>query len=167
MSFSRLFALLVLVVVVLVPTAAFAADVTVTGDGVEPNPVQVDIGEPVVFNNAGEDQVRLIDDAGRWDSGDLAPGETFRITFDVAGTFPFTSQDGAITGAIEVGGGTPATDTPATDTPASEAPPSPMPTETGPPSDLAATGIPAAPLALAVVLALFAGTVLLRRTGRP
>ncbi|WP_370325059.1 hypothetical protein [Euzebya sp.] len=94
---------LVTAALLLVPTAASAdVAVSITDDGIDPDPVVAGIDEPIVFTNTTDGEVRLVDDAGRWDSGDLVPNGTFTITFSGVITSTFTSPDGAITGTIEI-----------------------------------------------------------------
>ncbi len=149
----------------LVPTAAHAADVTVTDDAVDPDPVVVPVGESVVMTNAGADDVRLIDDDGRWDSGVLAPGESFRITFDLPGTVTFTAEDDSLTGSIEIT----ESETDAAEAAGDEAAEDGTAEATdGEPAaeELADTGAPTDLLALAAATALGMGAVVLRRTAK-
>jgi hypothetical protein len=184
--------LLVALLVVLLAGPALAVDVAVTEDGVDPDPVIAEVGEQVTFVNETDDDVRLIDDEGRWDSGDLSPGESFTITFDLPGTVTFTSADGAFSGTIEVGQDptTPVTDEPvdeataepidepteepteeptaeptaeATDEATDEAAgPTPEATPSEAPTGLAETGAPAGALLVAALAALGGGLLLLR-----
>lgn len=175
---SRALALILLLTVLLLPSTALAADVAILDDGTDPDPVTVDVGEPVVMTNEGADDVRLIDQAGRWDSGVLAPGESFTITFDVAGTVEFASEDGSVEGVIEVTDGdpmgTPATDEPTeepadepTDEPAADPTDEPVaePTQEPAVTELAATGAPAVLLAALALGGIASGGALLRRRG--
>ena len=181
-----------LLILLLLPAAALAADAAITEDGIEPDPIVVEEGEPVVFTNETGAVVRLIADNGRWDSGDLGPGDAFSITFDVAGSQTFASEDGAITGTIEVGDVSPDTaqededstavddtavddaadDSDAEDADAEavaeegEAPAEDAAEEPATPSMLAATGLPSAALAWAAALCTLLGILVLRQTGR-
>ncbi|CAN5344829.1 hypothetical protein BH23ACT9_BH23ACT9_19610 [soil metagenome] len=92
-----------LLTALLLTAAAVAGGASITADGVDPDPLVIDVGDIAAFTNDTDDVVRLIDDNDRWDSGDLQPGERFTIRFDVGGTFSYTSEDGSITGTIEVG----------------------------------------------------------------
>jgi plastocyanin len=165
---------------VLAAAPALAVDVLLTDEGVQPDVVQAAPGEQVVFRNQTDDVVRLVDDRGLWDSGDLEPGQSFAITFDEPGTVTFTSVDGGLTGTVQVGDAAAspppapttsatatATPTP-TPTPTATATPTPVPSAGGsqagqPPDELAATGLPLAAAAALAALALAAGTALLRR----
>lgn len=185
MTFLRPGALILgtLVLLLLLPSAALAAEASITEDGIDPDPVVADVEKVVSFTNDTDDDVRLIDDDGRWDSGTLAPGEMFTITFDDDGTYAFASEDGAITGTIQVG--TSGTDDPteeptdeATDDsteeptdeataaaePSEEATAAPPADDAPPVSELAATGLPSAELAWTAALITLAGVALLRRT---
>jgi hypothetical protein len=186
---SRALILLLLLAVLLLPGTAFAVDVVVLDDGIDPDPVTAEVGEQVTFVNQGEDDVRLIDDEGRWDSGVLAPGESFTITFDAPDTVTFTSEDGSVTGTIEVGGGDvdpmgdpteqvtteptaeataePTAEPTPTASPAPTATPTATPTASATPvaapEGLAETGSPAAALGALAASGLLAGALLVRR----
>ena len=98
----RTVALAALLVVTAFSGTALAVDISVTGHSMMPNPATAEVGEVVVFINDTGETLRLVDGDERWDSGDLAPGATFQITFNEPGTFEFSSIDGAVSGAVEV-----------------------------------------------------------------
>jgi plastocyanin len=131
-------AVALLLVVLAVP--AFAQEITVTADGVSPDPLTIAVGDTVAFTNTSEEEVRFFDDGERWDSGPLAPGDVFSITFLEAGRITYTTDDGSRSGVIIVG----------------ETAPADVP--------LADTGAPVGVLLSGALGAFAAGAVLLRRT---
>ncbi|MEE8602949.1 cupredoxin domain-containing protein [Euzebya tangerina] len=151
-SLRTLVLALLLVVVCLAGAASAATQISLTGDSVEPDPAAAVVGEPVMFSNDSDAAIRLIDDEGRWDSGELPPGGTFQITFNEEGVIRFSSQDGSLTGSVEV---TAAGDDDGDQT--SEA-------AVEQPTALADTGISAALIAAGGVGALVIGILLLVRT---
>ena len=55
-----------------------------------PASLKVSVGDTVtVTNDDGTTHTWAADDMSIWDSGDLAPGKTFKRTFDKAGTFAY------------------------------------------------------------------------------
>ncbi len=155
--------LLVAVLLVLLALPALAQEVVVTVDGMSPAEIQVEEGASVTFRNDTDEDVRLLDDAGRWDSGTLAPGDTFSLSFDDAGEVTYASEDGSLQGTIVVGGtdgAEPTEEATAGDTPSEE--PTEDTTE-APLPEMAATGIPAVLLAGIAAAGLGTGTLLLRR----
>lgn len=90
------------VLVVLLALPALAQTITVTADGVSPDPLTIEVGQAVDFVNETDDEVRFFDDGERWDSGPLAPSDVFTITFDEPGRVTYTSDTGDLAGAIIV-----------------------------------------------------------------
>jgi hypothetical protein len=122
---------LLIALAVLRPSDGLAADAIITDDGTDPDPIAVDVDEALTLLNGTDVDIRLIDDAGRWDSGDLVPGQRFTIVFSDDEVVTFTSEDGRITGTILVGDvelpGAEPTDEPDAE-PAGEATPQPAAT---------------------------------------
>lgn len=82
---------------------ALAVEVVVSDeDGLQPEVVTVEVGETLDLVNGSSAAIRFMDDGGRWDSGPLAPGEVFSISFDQPGTMSYSSADGTLTGTIEI-----------------------------------------------------------------
>ena len=82
---------------------AFAdADVTIGDDGLNPESVKVEIKEPIVWTNATDEDVSLVGKDPKWESGPIAPGDTFSIHVTQAGTFAYESADGSLSGEIVV-----------------------------------------------------------------
>jgi plastocyanin len=82
--------------------AALAAEVQLTDEGFEPDEVTVEAGDTIVWTNASDDTHTIVGEDGRWDSGPLAPGETFSLSLRAEGTYGYETQDGAHTGTIVV-----------------------------------------------------------------
>jgi plastocyanin len=86
----------------LAASAALAAEVQLTDDGFEPEEVTVVAGDTIVWTNASDETHTIIGDDGRWDSGPLAPGETFSLSLRAEGTYEYGTEDGTRTGTIGV-----------------------------------------------------------------
>lgn len=83
---------------------AFAdAEVTIGDDGFDPESVQVDVREPIVWTNASDADVSLVGEDPRWESGAIQPGATFSIKITEKGTYKYASADGSLQGEIVVG----------------------------------------------------------------
>jgi plastocyanin len=95
---------LVALIVLLAAAPVWAAEVVVGNNGLDPALVQADVGESIVWINASDQELVLASDDPLWTSGPLAPGESFSLTYDEAGTFPYASADGSVQGQIVVGG---------------------------------------------------------------
>ena len=94
-------------------TAAFAdAEVEIGDGGFDPETVEVDVREPIVWTNTTDGDVSLAGEDPVWESGPIAPGETFSIEITQAGTYEYGSEDGSLMGEIVVGGGDAAAEEP-------------------------------------------------------
>ena len=107
----RLLALSALTATLLIAPAgaAFAdAEVQIGDDGLDPESVEVDVREPIVWTNATDADVSLVGEDPAWESGPIAPGATFSIEITQEGTYSYGSEDGSLSGEIVVGSGAPA-----------------------------------------------------------
>jgi plastocyanin len=68
-------------------------EVTVNEDGFNPETIRVMLGDTVTWTNTGEDNATVTSDDDFFNSGILGPGESFSYTFDVAGTFDYSSEE--------------------------------------------------------------------------
>lgn len=71
------------------------------------DPAQIDVaaGTTVTWTNNGSAPHTVTADDGSFDSGELAPGESFSFTFDTAGTFAYHCEiHPEMTAAVVVGG---------------------------------------------------------------
>ena len=50
---------------------------------------RVQPGEPIVWTNADAIPHTVTSDDGVWDSGDVAPGQTYRLVLDKPGTYKY------------------------------------------------------------------------------
>ena len=87
----------------LLGTAAFAAEVAITDDGPDPERVEVDVREEIMWTNNTDADVELQGEEPNWESGVIAPGATFSIEITQAGTYQYGAADGSFTGQIVVG----------------------------------------------------------------
>jgi plastocyanin len=124
--------------------AATTHNVSLTGFSFSPKTLTIEPGDTVTWTNNGGIPHTVTADNGSFDSGSLAPGQTFTHTFAAAATVPYhCSFHGAagglgMAGTIVVRPAAPATTAPPVTTRATS-PPSP----TTPPS---APAVPAAPV---------------------
>ncbi len=72
-------------------TAATAGDasVTIKGFAFAPRAVTISHGQAVVFNNDDAVAHTTTSKEGRWDSGELSPGGSYRLVLDQPGTYTF------------------------------------------------------------------------------
>jgi plastocyanin len=68
-------------------------EVMVNEDGFDPETIRVMIGDTVTWTNTGQDDVTITSDDDFFNSGILGPGESFSYTFDIAGTFDYSSEE--------------------------------------------------------------------------
>lgn len=68
-------------------------EVNVNENGFTPETIRVMTGDTVTWTNTGQESVTVTSDDDFFDSGMLGPGETFSYTFDVAGTFDYSSDE--------------------------------------------------------------------------
>jgi plastocyanin len=54
-----------------------------------PNPISVSVGGSVTWTNNDATTHTSVANAGAWNSGSIAPGGQFSMTFPSAGTFPY------------------------------------------------------------------------------
>lgn len=91
---------------------AWAADVVLGPDGFEPEAVTVEPGEQILWVNDTTAPQTIIGEDGSWDSGPLAPGETFSVDLRTTGPVAYGTEDGVHLGQIEVRAATPTADVP-------------------------------------------------------
>jgi plastocyanin len=72
-------------------------EVIVDEDGFNPETIRVMLGDTVTWTNTGQEDVTITSDDDFFNSGILGPGETFSYTFDVAGTFDYSSEEDFMT----------------------------------------------------------------------
>ncbi len=66
-----------------------AGAATLTTTAFAPNPIAVAAGGTVTWMNNDTTTHTSVADAGAWNSGPIAPGGSFSMTFSSAGTFPY------------------------------------------------------------------------------
>ncbi|HEY2152189.1 MAG TPA: plastocyanin/azurin family copper-binding protein [Vicinamibacterales bacterium] len=54
-----------------------------------PNPIAASVGGTVTWTNNDSITHTSVANAGAWNSGSIAPGGKFSMTFTVAGSFPY------------------------------------------------------------------------------
>lgn len=87
------------------PTAPAGTSVRMAGSRFEPPSLAIRVGEAVRWFNDDALPHTVSAADGSWDSGNLAPGQAFERTFDVAGTYPYLCRyHPGMTGTIEVSG---------------------------------------------------------------
>ena len=85
-------------------------NVSMVDNGLRPQNLTIATGVQVVWTNNGTVPHTSTGDTGLWDSDALAPGETFRRTFDAPGTYPYHCnfhRDGGMVGVMVVQGTAP------------------------------------------------------------
>jgi plastocyanin len=70
-------------------TAIVAGASTMTTTAYAPNPIAVSVGGTVTWTNHDSTTHTSVANGGAWNSGSIAPGGTFSMTFSSAGTFPY------------------------------------------------------------------------------
>ncbi|HVM19736.1 MAG TPA: hypothetical protein VM307_07230 [Egibacteraceae bacterium] len=78
------------------------AEVTIGDDGFEPESVEADVREPIVWTNTTDEPVSLVGEEPSWESGPIEPGATFSIEITQPGTYSYGTEDGALSGEIVV-----------------------------------------------------------------
>jgi plastocyanin len=104
---------------------AAAADqsVSIQGFAFDPTTVTVDVGDKVTWTNLDTTIHTVSAKDGSFDSGNLAPSQSFTETFTSAGSFPYRCDiHSSMNGTVVVRGATPTTAAPTT-TPVTTAPP--------------------------------------------
>jgi plastocyanin len=72
----------------------------------EPANIAVNPGDTITWTNEGAHPHTVTSDDGQFDSETLMPGESFSVTFEGAGTFPYHCEiHPSMTGSVTVGGG--------------------------------------------------------------
>ena len=89
----------------LMSTAAFAAEVSITDDGPEPGRIEVEVREEIMWTNNTDADVSLVGEEPAWESGTIGPGATFSIEITRPGTYQYGAEDGSFTGQIIVADG--------------------------------------------------------------
>ena len=72
-----------------VPVSIVSGSISLTTTAYNPNPVTVQRGGIVTWTNNDSIPHTSTSDAAGWNSGTLAPGASFSMTFQTAGTFPY------------------------------------------------------------------------------
>lgn len=104
---TTVFALSAAILLALSGIAFADAEVTIGDDGLDPQSVEVDIRESIVWTNASDAAVSLVGKEPGWVSGRIEPGATFSIKITQKGTYEYSSEDGSLEGEIVVAGGDP------------------------------------------------------------
>jgi len=71
------------------PAHAAIVDVSIPGLSFSPASITVPVGTTVRWTNNHSINHTSTADGGLWDSGLLAPGQSFSFTFNTAGTYPY------------------------------------------------------------------------------
>src|SRR5262249_41582792 len=71
------------------PVAIVAGASTLTTTAFSPNPVSVPVGTTVTWMNNDNVTHTSVANNGNWNSGSIAPGGTFSMTFNTTGSFPY------------------------------------------------------------------------------
>jgi len=125
------------------PAGAATVALSVHDFAFSPSTLTIAAGTTVTVTNTGESTHTWSSDPGdaqQWNSGDIAPGSSFSVTFTKAGRFTYHCNfHPSMTGTVLVVAATPATATPPTTVP-------PTTTTPGqhPPTTTSATVVPAA-----------------------
>jgi|GEM_PF-3228635 len=72
-------------------------EVTVNEDGFNPETIRVMLGDTVTWTNTGQEDVTITSDDDLFNSSLIGPGETYSYTFNVAGTFDYSSEEDFMT----------------------------------------------------------------------
>jgi len=97
------------------PPNPAATSVSAKDDSFDPATLNVQVGTTVRWTNNGKHPHTVTSNDGKWDSGDLAPGASYTVTFMTAGTYRYhckhhKQMEGTIIvgepGKTPVGGGT-------------------------------------------------------------
>ena len=72
--------------------------------GINPQFYNIEVGDTVVWVNDDTRSHNVTADDGSFDSGAIAPGDSFSFTFNEEGTFSFSEPDGSVlfSGSITV-----------------------------------------------------------------
>jgi LPXTG-motif cell wall-anchored protein len=152
-----------LALVVLAAIPALAAEIALTDDGFEPDEVTVDVGETVVWTNETDSEQTIVGQDGSWDSGPLAPGETFSVSLRSEGTVDYGTEDGEHEGQIVVReGGAEADDDADVEDETADA--EPVEEEADEEPSLPDTGVMVIPMLLTGLAMVAGGGLMVRRT---
>jgi LPXTG-motif cell wall-anchored protein len=153
-----------LALLVLAALPALAAEIELTDDGFEPDEVTVDVGETVVWTNATDEEHTIVGQDGSWDSGPLAPGETFSVSLRSEGTVDYATEDDEHEGRILVveGGAAAGDDDGDEEGEATEGESAEVEEEAAEPS-LPDTGVAALPMLLTGLVMVAGGGLMVRR----
>ena len=105
---NRLFLVLVAILstalVFTAPALGAGKKVTVSIENLKfrPTPVEVEVGDTVVWTNNDEREHSVTADDGAFDSGKLRNGKTFSKTFDKAGKYAYSSDPSPRTKGVVV-----------------------------------------------------------------
>lgn len=117
------------------PAGAATVALSVHDFAFSPTPLTITAGTTVTVTNSGAATHTWTSDPGdpkQWNSGNVAPGASFSVTFPTAGTYSYHCNiHPFMTGTIVVTAATPATTAPPVTTPAT-APPNTSPVATTP-----------------------------------
>ncbi|AFV24678.1 blue (type 1) copper domain protein [Methanolobus psychrophilus R15] len=72
-------------------------EIMINEDGFDPETIRVMLGDTVTWTNTGQEDATITSDDDFFNSGMLGPGESFSYTFDVAGTFDYSSEEDFMT----------------------------------------------------------------------
>lgn len=87
------------------PTAPAGTSVRMAGSRFEPATLTIAVGETVRWFNDDALPHTVSATDGSWDSGNLAPGQSYERRFDTAGSYPYLCRyHPGMAGTIEVGG---------------------------------------------------------------
>jgi|GEM_PF-3309066 len=86
------------------PSATTGTTVSAKDNTFDPGTLNVQVGTTVRWVNNGAHAHTITSDDGKWDSGDLAPGASYTVTFTTAGTYKYhCKHHKGMVGTIVVG----------------------------------------------------------------
>jgi plastocyanin len=97
------------------PAPTTGASVSMKDNSFDPATLNVQVGTTVKWTNNGANRHTVTASDGKWDSGEIAPGGTYSVTFSTPGTYKYycklhKGMEGTIVvgepGKAPVGGGT-------------------------------------------------------------
>ena len=86
-----------------VPENSFSANILIRDNMIVPKVMTVPQGTIVIWRNSGQQAHTITSKDGSFDSGPIAPGQTFQFTFNQQGTFDYT-MDGSSAGGTSLSG---------------------------------------------------------------
>lgn len=72
------------------PASGNTVEVSLKGFAFDPKEITVKVGTTVVWTNNDSVEHNVTSDTGVFSSGSMAAGDTFKFTFDTAGTYPYS-----------------------------------------------------------------------------